>query len=86
MSTRERLQRDRATPEINCWDDMRRFNVSRKGAARSLRAYIAGCPQTLQPVSLDLEAVGYDFVSLNNYRINLFSSGNPLKHDIHGRT
>jgi len=32
MSTRERLQRDRATPEMNCWDDMRRFNVTRKGA------------------------------------------------------
>jgi len=46
MSTRERLQRDRATPEINCWDEVRRFNVTHKGAARSLRAYIAVCPQT----------------------------------------
>jgi len=39
MSTRERLQRDRATPEMNCWDDMRQFNDTRKGAARSLRAF-----------------------------------------------
>jgi len=46
MSTRERLQRDRATPEMNCWDDMRRFNVTRKRAARSLGAYIAACLQT----------------------------------------
>jgi len=46
MSTHERLQRDHATPEMNCWDDMRRFNVTRKGAARSLQAYIAVCPQT----------------------------------------
>jgi len=46
MSTHERLQRDRATPEMNCWNDMRWFNVTRKGAARSLWAYIAVCPQT----------------------------------------
>jgi len=45
-STRERLQRDGVTPEMNCWDDMRRFNVTRKGAARSLQAYIAVSPQT----------------------------------------
>jgi len=31
MSTPERLQRDGATPEMNCWDVMRRFNVTRKG-------------------------------------------------------
>ena len=31
-STRERLQRDHATPEMNCWDDMRRFSVTHKGA------------------------------------------------------
>ena len=35
-----------ATPEMNCWDDMRRLNVTRKGAARSLRVYIAAYPQT----------------------------------------
>jgi len=46
ISTRERLHRDRATTEVKCWDDMRRFNVTRKGAARSLRFYIAVCPQT----------------------------------------
>jgi len=45
MSTRERLQRDRATPEINCRDDVRRFHVTRKAAARSLPAYIAVSPQ-----------------------------------------
>jgi len=31
MSTRECLQGDHMTPEMNCWDDMRRFNVTRKG-------------------------------------------------------
>jgi len=46
MSTHERLQRDHATPEMNCWDDMRQSNVTRKGAARSLWAYIAVCSQT----------------------------------------
>jgi len=44
MSTRERLQRDRAMPEVKCWEEMRRFNVTRKGAARSLRANIAVTP------------------------------------------
>jgi len=46
MPTHERLQRDRGTPEMNCWDDTRRFNVTRKGAAQSLRAYITVRPQT----------------------------------------
>ena len=46
MSTSEHLQRDRTTPEMNCWDDMRLFNVTRKGAARCLQAYTAVCPQT----------------------------------------
>ena len=46
MSTSEHLQRDRATPKMNCWNNMRRFNVTRKGAARSLWAYIAVCSQT----------------------------------------
>jgi len=31
--------------EMNCPHQMSRFNVTRKGAARALRAYIAASPQ-----------------------------------------
>jgi len=54
MSTRERLQMDRATSEIKCWDEMRRFNVTRKGAAGSVRAYIAVSPHIHRNLLLPL--------------------------------
>jgi len=66
MSTRERLQRDRATPEMNCWDDIRRFNVTRKGAARSLWDYIALCSQT--------HCNSSSFFCYTNTNKNLYSS------------
>ena len=46
MSTREHLQRDCAMPEMKCWQ----FNVTHKGAARSLNLYCSESPDTLQPV------------------------------------
>ena len=52
-ATGEWLQRDRATPDMNCWDDRRRFNITRKGAAQSLRASIAVCPQTVCTLTAD---------------------------------
>jgi len=46
MSTHERLQMHCAMPEMKWWDEVRWFNVTRKGSARCLRAYIVVSPQT----------------------------------------